>query len=214
MLVPSSIIGRVLTGVGCTALLSGVVDALGMGPAVCIAYVLLASAWMMSWRPRDALVVARAPRALEPRHFPRLARSQDASSPEQTSGSGRLLAFPDQRTVWSRVKISVGTMGLGACALWWMLLTAMLVMPDPATALDELFTTSFLPIVMVSLLLPVLFLVFLRSGLRGPTDPFVPDWRPSKPADTDCSPEHARRAGRGVRRGKKSHLRIVRDTTF
>ena len=87
--------------------------------------------------------------------------------------STSLLTFPDQRPFASRVKRWVGGVGLAACGVWWLLLGAMLATPDPAPALDQGFTSSFPPLVTVSLLLPVLFAVFLRSGLRGPADPFV-----------------------------------------
>ena len=73
--------------------------------------------------------------------------------------SSSLLTFPDQRPFASRVKRWVGGVGLAACGVWWLLLGAMLATPDPAPALDQGFTSSFPPLVTVSLLLPVLFAV-------------------------------------------------------
>lgn len=208
----SSIFGRLLSGLGCTALLYGAGDALGMGPAVALASLVMTSAWMARWRQREALVAVRAPVAPERMPAAWLARLRDTSETRPTASAGRLLAFPDQRTFWSRVKVSVGSLGLLACGLWWMLFIALMVMPDPATALDELFTTSFLSMVLVSLLLPVLFLVFLRSGLRGPKDPFVPDWHTAERADD--APVRVRGPRAPSPQGKKSHLRLVRDTTL
>ncbi|WNG26917.1 hypothetical protein F0U62_25020 [Cystobacter fuscus] len=205
---PSSpVLGRLLSGLGCAALLHGTGEALGMGPAVFGAYVLLSSALVLRWRHRDAAPSGRSTWAGASTW--RLARSQEARPLRREPDVGKLLAFPDQRTFWSRVKLWVGGLGLLGCGLWWLLLTALLVMPDPAPALDQLFTSSFLPLVLVSLLLPVLFLVFLRSGLRGPTDPFVPEWNTPEYAPSPGRSAHARSSPRG----KKSHLRLVRDTT-
>ncbi|OJH41707.1 hypothetical protein BON30_00195 [Cystobacter ferrugineus] len=210
---PSSpLLGRLLSGLGCAALLHGAGDALGMGPAVFVAYVLLASALVMRWRHRSALPSSRSAGATGGTW--RLARAQEAEPLRRESTAGKLLAFPDQRTFWSRVKLWVGGVGLLACGLWWLLLTALLAMPDPAPALDQLFTSSFLPLVLVSLLLPVLFLVFLRSGLRGPADPFVPAHGAPEYTQRPLPGRSARaRASASSTRGKKSHLRLVRDTT-
>ncbi|WNG17353.1 hypothetical protein [Cystobacter fuscus] len=205
---PSSpVLGRLLSGLGCVALIHGAGDALGMGPAVFGAYVLLSSALVLRWRHRSAAPSARSAWAAGSTW--RLARSQEARP-----DAGKLLAFPDQRTFWSRVKLWVGGLGLLMCGLWWLLLTALLVMPDPAPALDQLFTSSFLPLVLVSLLLPVLFLVFLRSGLRGPADPFVPEWSTPEYTPSPSPGRSARaRSAASSPRGKKSHLRLVRDTS-
>ncbi|EPX56616.1 hypothetical protein D187_007958 [Cystobacter fuscus DSM 2262] len=210
---PSSpVLGRLLSGLGCAALLHGAGDAFGMGPAVFGAYVLLSSALVMRWRHRDAAPSGRSAWAAEGTW--RLARSQEARPLRREPDAGTLLAFPDQRTFWSRVKLWVGGLGLLGCGLWWLLLTALLVMPDPAPALDQLFTSSFLPLVLVSLLLPVLFLVFLRSGLRGPADPFVPERSTPEYAPPPSPGRSARaRSATSSPRGKKSHLRLVRDTT-
>jgi len=211
---PTSLLGRLLSGFSCTALLYGAGDALGMGPAVFVAYVLLSSALVLRWRHRSAVPSGRDVRVGG--LAGRLARSQETVHLRRVPESGALRVFPEQRTFWSRVKLWVGGLGLLACGLWWLLLTALLVMPDPAPALDELFTSSFLPLVMVSLLLPVLFMVFLRSGLRGPADPLVADG--SAPELSSARPSSSSRSGRGrgpvpaYARGKKSHLRLVRDT--
>lgn len=83
---------------------------------------------------------------------------------------------PEQRSVGAWVKLWVGGVGSGLCVLWWSLLLIMLFLPDPADGASELLLfNSHLTILTVSLLLTVLFLVVLRSGLRGPADPLAPD---------------------------------------
>ncbi len=118
----------------------------------------------------------------------------------------RIPASSARRSLFSRVKIWVGGVGLLLSGLWWLLLAALLFTPDPAPALDGLFLNFSVTLVTVSLLLTVLFLVFLRSGLRGPSDPFAPRqdslrMQPHLPSDPSPAPSSR----------KKRHLRVVRN---
>jgi hypothetical protein len=118
---------------------------------------------------------------------------------------------PAQRSVGSRVKISVGGVGFALCALWWPLMVTMLFLPDPAPNGLHFNPNSDLTILTVSLLLTVLFLVILRSGLRGPTDPLAPDEskaasrEPSLPLDSNGNPGSQPKSPSR----KKRHLRLV-----
>ena len=89
----------------------------------------------------------------------------------------------------------------------------MLFMPDPSPTMDGMFSSYSLMLVTVSLLLTMLFLVVLRSGLRGPSDPFAPTEHPHQRLGTRRYVPHAPGAytGPGPRSGKKSHLRLVRN---
>jgi hypothetical protein len=108
------------------------------------------------------------------------------------------------------VKLWSGGAGLLVLGLWWMLLGAMLFMPDPSPALDGLFTNSSLTLITVSVLLTVLFGVILRSGLRGPSDPLAPkDWSHKDVRDQPYVPHSPGASSSGARRGKR-HLRLVR----
>lgn len=116
---------------------------------------------------------------------------------------------PLQRSLGSRVKLWIGGVGIGVCALWWPVLVAVLFLSDPA--LDGLSFNTDLTILTVSLLLTVLFGVILRSGLRGPADPLSPDASrrvardealpQALVADPHVQPKPASR--------KKRHLRLV-----
>ncbi|MGZ3461386.1 MAG: hypothetical protein ACXU86_23085 [Archangium sp.] len=112
------------------------------------------------------------------------------------------------------LKIWAGGVGLALCGLWWLLLAAMLFMPDPAPALDGLFANSSLTLITVSVLLMVLFGVILRSGLRGPSDPFAPDQHHEEDLreQSHVPHFHAVYGGQGRPSGKKPHLRLVRNT--
>jgi hypothetical protein len=116
---------------------------------------------------------------------------------------------PARRSLGSRVKLWIGGVGIGLCALWWPVLVAMLFLPDPAP--DGLSFNTDLTLLTVSLLLTVLFGVILRSGLRGPTDPLAPDasrrvaqGEALPPAPEGDPQAQSKPAGR-----KKRHLRLV-----
>lgn len=117
--------------------------------------------------------------------------------------------LPVRRTFWSRVKLWIGGACLLVCGLWWMVLSTLLFMPDPAPALDGLFSDFSLTLITVSMLLTMLFLVILRSGLRGPSDPLAPrDWSHGEGLRHQPYVPHAPGGGP---RGGKPHLRLVRD---
>ena len=215
MLVPPLLRSRsLLSGLGCAVLLHGASDALRTGPAMFTGYVLLGLALVVPWR-RGAAALAMGPRyggmGMPPLVLAKL--TQDEGGPRLTALPGRASSSPSsppsERGFWSRVKLWVGGVGCALSAVWWVLLGAMLAMPDPSPTLDGLFTASLLTLVAVSLLLSVLFLVVLRSGLRGPSDPLAPDegvgqeYLRSQPAVPGQEPPRAS--------GKKPHLRLVRD---
>jgi hypothetical protein len=116
---------------------------------------------------------------------------------------------PPSRSLGSRVKLWIGCVGSLLCALWWPLLVIMLFLPDPAP--EGLNFNSHLTILTVSVLLTVLFLVILRSGLRGPADPLAPDEskvfepKPLLPPAPDGLPDAPPPSPQ-----KKRHLRLVR----
>ena len=202
LVLPPSPLRSILSGLGCVTLLSGALEAARMGPGVWVPYGLLSVTLGMMWRRRTVAAPAR-------RASGALAVCARAAS--ETESSREHLTFPSRRTFWSRVKLWVGGTGFVLSGLWWCLLGALLVMPDPAPALDGLFTSTFLPLVTVSLLLTLLFVVVLRSGLRGPTDPLAADQgAPSRLRDQPAPPAPSF-GGPGRGQGKKSHLRLVRD---
>lgn len=210
----SSRLRSLLSGLACAVLLHGASEAFRMGATVFVPYVLLALVLGARWRRRSAVAfqvggarVAGAP-ALA---FARIAHEDEP--PRRYPVSTNTPSLPVRRTFWARVKIFIGSAGLLVCGPWWLLLVAMLFMPDPAPALDGLFTNYSLTLVTVSLLLTMLFLVFLRSGLRGPSDPFAPTHHPPERLRAQPYVPHAPGAytGPGPRPGKKSHLRLVRN---
>lgn len=203
-----------LPGLVCAALLHGAYGASRMGPTALTAFVLLVLAIAaVRWRHGSTAALAASGermRGAMPEHMlARLAHEEEPRQyPMQRSAPTTL---PLRRTFWSRVKIWFSSACLLVCGLWWMVLAALLFMPDPAPALDGLFTNSSLTLITVSVLLTVLFLVILRSGLRGPSDPLAPrDWshrdglrnQPYVPHSPD---------GQGGPRGRKRHLRLVRS---
>jgi hypothetical protein len=100
--------------------------------------------------------------------------------------------------------------GLTLLGVWWMLLVTILFFPDPG-ARDTLYLNASLTLIAVSLLLTVLFLVILRSGLRGPADPLAPENNQGEelrdlPLDDGQGTTPLPPSGRG----RKSHLRLVR----
>ncbi|MBM7116544.1 hypothetical protein I3V78_23620 [Archangium primigenium] len=208
MLVPPPLPFRsLLSGLGCAALLYGAPEAWSLGPAVWVPYGALAVTMGALWRHRSRKTGARpAPVAA----VPGLARL--AQEPRRLSLASVPAVTPEpQRSLGSRVKLWVGGVGFVGCALWWLLLGALLFMPDPAPALDGLFTSNFLPLVTVSLLMTLLFVVVLRSGLRGPADPLAADQHgPTRPGDASVpSPTRPEPSPAG---GKRAHLRLVRDS--
>lgn len=212
---PPSHFRSLLSGLACAVLVYGATEALRMGPAVLVPYGVLALAVGARWRHRSAVTmpVGGMRRARVPAFA--LARLAHDEGPSRQSPMPREApALPERRTFWSRVKIWVGGSGFLLCGLWWMLLTAMLFMPDPSPELDGMFTSYSLTLVTVSLLLTVLFLVVLRSGMRGPSDPFAPSERPLERLRAHPYVPRAPGAytGPGPRSGKKSHLRLVRNT--
>ncbi|ATB33553.1 hypothetical protein [Melittangium boletus] len=212
LVLPPSPIRSMLSGLGCVALLWGASEAVRMGPAVWLPYGVLTVALGAVWRRRTVAASASRPRgSLGGAKLARIAHEQARSTP-RACAPGQLVALPSQRTFWSRVKLWVGGVGFVASGLWWLLLGALLITPDPAPALDGLFTSNFLSLVTISLLLTLLFVVILRSGLRGPADPLAPDQRaPTRLRDQPTPPGPLQR-GPARATGKKSHLRLVRDT--
>ncbi|WNG47464.1 hypothetical protein F0U60_27595 [Archangium minus] len=185
-----------------------------MGATVFVPYVLLALAFGARWRHRSAVAgpVGGARVTGASLAFARIAHEDEP--PRRYPVSTSTPSLPVRRTFWARVKIWIGSAGLLVCGPWWLLLVTMLFMPDPAPALDGLFTNYSLTLVTISLLLTMLFLVFLRSGLRGPSDPFAPTHHPHERLRDQPYVPHAPGvyAGPGPRAGKKSHLRLVRNT--
>jgi hypothetical protein len=203
LVLPRSPFRSILSGLGCVTLLSGALEAARMGPGVWVPYGLLSVALGMLWRRRTVATTSA-------RRAPALLAVRARSASEAESSDPSCLALPSRRTFWSRVKLWVGGTGFVLSGLWWCLLGALLFMPDPAPALDGLFTSSFLPLVTVSLLLTLLFVVVLRSGLRGPADPLAADRNvPLRLRDQPAPPAPSAPGGA---KGKKSHLRLVRDT--
>jgi RsiW-degrading membrane proteinase PrsW (M82 family) len=74
---------------------------------------------------------------------------------------------PPQRAFSSWVKLGFGGVGLTACGLWWLLVAAVLFLPDS----DPLALGAKVALVIVSLVPTALFGLLFYSGLRGP---FVP----------------------------------------
>lgn len=204
-----------LSGIACSVLLYGASEAFRMGPAVLVPYGVLALAFGARWRHRSAVATPRGGgRKSRVPAFALARLAHDDEPSRQYPVSRGASALPERRTFWSRVKIWVGGAGFALCALWWPLLGAMLFMPDPSPTMDGMFTSYSLTLVTVSLLLTMLFLVVLRSGLRGPSDPFAPK-EPTH--ERPRARPHVPRApgaytGPGPRSGKKSHLRLVRNT--
>ena len=209
---PPSRLRSLLTGLGCAVLLHGACDALRMGPAVFVGYALLAMMLVVRWRQEPAPAGVprplRGPRMAAVPEFVQARLAQGEAPSHASSSRGRISSLPSQRTFWARVKLWVGGVGTVLTGVWWVLLAAMLFIPDPATALDGIFTSHSVLLVTLSLLLTLLFLVILRSGLRGPADPLAPDqggWEPLRggqpglPGPAVPTP------------GKKPHLRLVRN---
>ncbi|HYO54802.1 hypothetical protein [Archangium sp.] len=214
---PSSRFRWLLPGLVCAVLLHGAYGAIRMGPTVFASFILLVLAIAaMHWRHGFAVALpAGHERMSEGVPVSALARVAHGDEPPRQYPVPRRApaALPVQRTVWSRVKIWSGSLGLLVCGLWWVLLAAMLFMPDPATALDGLFANSSLTLITVSVLLTVLFLVILRSGLRGPSDPLAPDWSYKDRLREQPYIPHSPGGYGGPTSpvGKKRHLRLVRN---
>jgi hypothetical protein len=207
----------------CALVIHGAYGASRMGPTALTAFVLLVLAIAAVRRRHGASVAFPAGgerrrgerrRAAMPEHARARLAHEDEPSRQYPMQRGAVTALPSRRTFWSRVKIWFSSVCLLVCGLWWMLLTALLFMPDPSPALDGLFTNSSLTLIAVSVLLTVLFGVILRSGLRGPSDPLAPkDWshkdglrdQPYVPHSADGY------GGPSSPRGRKRHLRLVRN---
>ncbi len=71
---------------------------------------------------------------------------------------------PPQRTVSSWLKLGFGGVGLSACGLWWLLVAAILFLPDD----NPLVLGAKVALVIVSLVPTALFGLLFYSGLRGP----------------------------------------------
>ncbi|WP_375773675.1 hypothetical protein NR798_23350 [Archangium gephyra] len=210
-----------LPGLVCALVIHGAYGASRMGPTALTAFVLLVLAIAAVRRRHGSAVPLAAGgerrrgerrRSAVPQHaLARLAHEEEPSR-QYPMQRGAVTALPSRRTVWSRVKIWFSSACLVVCGLWWMVLAAMLFMPDPAPALDGLFTNSSLTLITVSLLLTVLFGVILRSALRGPSDPFAPkDWSHKDGLRDQPYVPHAPDASQGGPRGRKRHLRLVRN---
>jgi hypothetical protein len=204
-----------LLGLVGAVLLHGASESLRMSPSLLCLVVLMALALVLVRRDRElAGAMPSGPREWRnPAAAMVLARS--ASSQERpASGSypvpRKVLDFPVQRSLGSRVKLWIGGLGLALCGVWWMLLVAILFFPDPG-ARDTLYLNASLTLIAVSLLVTVLFLVILRSGLRGPSDPLAPENNLGEelrdvPLDDGRGMAHRNPGARG----RKSHLRLVR----
>jgi hypothetical protein len=125
---------------------------------------------------------------------------------------------PSERPFWARVKLWIGGMGLALCGLLWLVEIAFLFLPDP---MDGVHLNGNLTLLTVLLLLTVFFLVIVRSGLRGPTDPLAPhegttgvQWRTLPlPLPQDEGKDEDEDKGPGPEQlnpPKKPHLRLVR----
>jgi hypothetical protein len=203
-----------MSGLACAVLLYGASEAFRMGPAVLVPYGVLALVLGARWRRRSAVAapMSQGRRSRVPAYaLARLAHDDEPS--RQYPVSRGAPALPERRTFWSRMKIWLGGAGFLLCVLWWPLLGAMLFMPDPSPTMDGMFSSYSLMLVTVSLLLTMLFLIVLRSGLRGPSDPFAPS-EPSHErlrAQPYVPRAPVAYAGPGPHSGKKSHLRLVRN---
>jgi len=71
---------------------------------------------------------------------------------------------PPQRAVSSWLKLGFGGAGLTACGLWWLLVAAVLFLPDD----NPLALGAKVALVIVSLVPTALFGLLFYSGLRGP----------------------------------------------
>lgn len=213
---PSPRFRLLLPSLVCALVIHGAYGASRMGPTALTAFVLLVLATAaVRWRHGATLAVPghgmRRGGAIPEHALARLAHEEEPSRGYAVQRGAVPTPFPVRRSFWSRMKVWFGSTCLVVCGLWWMLLGAMLFMPDPSPALDGLFTNSSLTLITISVLLTVLFGVILRSGLRGPSDPLAPkDWshkdglrdQPYVPHSSDSQPG-------GPRRGKR-HLRLVR----
>jgi hypothetical protein len=207
-----------LPGLVCAVLLHGAYGASRMGPTAFAAFVLLVLAIAaMRWRHGSTLALPAGGEQMSGA-VPEFALARLAHEDERPQQYPMQRAAPTAlsvpRTFWSRVKIWLSGACLLVCGLWWMLLAALLFMPDPAPALDGLFTNSSLTLITVSVLLTVLFLVILRSGLRGPSDPLAPrDWSHKDGLRNQPYVPHSPDGYGGPRSpgGRKRHLRLVRN---
>jgi hypothetical protein len=205
-----------LPGLVCALVIHGAYGASRMGPTALTAFVLLVLAIAaVRWRHGSPVALTAGGerrRAAVPEHaLARLAHEEEPSR-QYPMQRGAVTALPSRRTFWSRVKIWFSSACLLVCGLWWMVLAAMLFMPDPAPALDGNFTNSSLTLITVSVLLTVLFGVILRSGLRGPSDPFAPkDWSHKDGLRDQPYVPHSPESHPGGPRGRKRHLRLVRN---
>lgn len=76
---------------------------------------------------------------------------------------------PPQRTFWSWFKLTLGSVGLTACGLLWLVIAAALWLPSEGGAPLEAPVKGVL--VLMGVLPTALFLLLFRSGLRGPFAP-------------------------------------------
>jgi RsiW-degrading membrane proteinase PrsW (M82 family) len=84
---------------------------------------------------------------------------------------------PPERTVWAWTKLFLGGVGLSGCALWGLLLVAVMLAENPFKDAESIFGSILL--VGLSLIPTVLSFLLFRSGLRGPFEP-VPDFAPMR----------------------------------
>lgn len=202
-----------LPGLGHAVLLLGTYEAVRMGPTVAVSFVLVVmAALMVRWGRESNLALAgagRAPEAGLPSNvLARVAKREDPT-PSWNPPVSRRPSSSGKRGFWSWVKICVGSAGLLLCGPWWMLLIAMLFLPDPAPALDNLFLNYSLTLISVSVLVTLLFGVILRSGLRGPSDPFAPDQGPLGGLRPPFRPRGRRALPRRRHPHEKPYLRLV-----
>ncbi|WP_257449450.1 hypothetical protein [Archangium lipolyticum] len=208
-----------LSGLVGAVLLCGAAGSLRMSPTLLTLVVLMALA--LEWMRRErglAWALPSGPREWR-EEVPAFVLARSASrEKEQSPSSGsypvprKIVDFPVRRSFGSRVKLWVGSVGLALLGVWWMLLVTILFFPDPG-ARDSLYLNTNLTLITVTLLLTVLFLVILRSGLRGPADPLAPENHHGEelrdlPLGDGQGPAPRTPSGSG----RKSHLRLVRPS--
>jgi hypothetical protein len=194
-----------LSGLGWAVLLHGAGEAWRMGPSVFVLFVLVVLTTVVRWGRESGAAPHPARRSWSGGGVGALGRSAQDDEPSWSEPSKVHPAF--ERPFWARVKIWIGAAGLVLCGLLWLIDAAILFLPDPMPEGPHPNTMTLLT---VSVLLTMLFLVFLRSGLRGPTDPFAPDERKTGLGEDSLSlaPDEGHEPTRNGR--KKSHLRLVR----
>lgn len=104
------------------------------------------------------------------------------------------LGASERRPLSSWLKLGIGGAGLSLCGLWWLLVLAMLLLPDPVR--EEQPASAQVLLIVISVLATALFLVIFRSGLRGSSVPSAAPCAPRADFLLEAKSEAAIKPGR------------------